>query len=75
MKDNHGKEIHTEKITAESRTYYFDVKENRNGDRYLCITEKRSSGGEYNRHRVMVFEEHLDAFHDAYLKTVKILKL
>ena len=72
MTDDHNKTLHTEKIAAESRTYFFDVKESRDGTRYLCITETRSTGSEHERHRVMVFQEHMEAFHDGYLKAAEL---
>lgn len=72
MTDDHNKTLHTEKIAAESRTYFFDIKESRDGTRYLCITETRSTGSEHERHRVMVFQEHMEAFHDGYLKAAEL---
>ena len=71
MSDDFNKTLHTETIPAESRTYFFDVKESRDGTRYLCITETRSTDSEHEHHRVMVFQEHMEAFHEAYLKAAE----
>ena len=75
MTDTHNKTLHTDKLSAESRTYFFDVKESGDGTRYLCITETRSIGAEHERHRVMVFQEHIESFHEAYLKAAEQFKL
>lgn len=72
MTDDYTKTPHSDKVAAGGRTYFFDVKVTRDGTLYLCITETRSTGGEHERHRVMVFQEHMEAFHDAYLKAAKL---
>lgn len=38
----HGDTIHTTRIRAGKRTYYFDVKADRKGEHYLTITETRT---------------------------------
>jgi hypothetical protein len=59
------KELYSAKLPAGSRTYFFDVKESSDQERYLKITEsKRTSGGEYEHHRVMVFRENALAFNE-----------
>jgi hypothetical protein len=55
-------EIFSEKVVTSRRTYYFDVKETREGAKYLVIGELTQVGSELERHRVMVFEESLDLF-------------
>lgn len=55
------KEIESIKIAAGKRTYFVDVKETREGAKYLKISEsKRLENGEYERHRIMVFEEDIN---------------
>jgi DNA-directed RNA polymerase specialized sigma24 family protein len=56
------KELLSEKVVAGSRTYFFDVKESKDGTRYLVISELRQAGADYERHRVMIFEENAAAF-------------
>jgi hypothetical protein len=56
------KEIFSEKVTAGSRTYFFDVKESDQGARYLVISESRQTGSTAEHYRVVVFEEHLEKF-------------
>lgn len=58
-------ELYSSKLPAGKRTYFFDVKESSDKVRYLKITEsKRTSGGEYEHHRVMVFRENALAFNE-----------
>ena len=70
----HGEELFSAMARAGSRTYFFDVLKAENGARYIKISESRRSKSEerHRRHRVMVFEEHLggfiDAFHEACLQ-------
>ena len=54
------KELYTGKLSAGKRTYYFDVKESREGTKYLVISETES--GSDVHHRIMVFEEWLKPF-------------
>jgi len=63
MQAKDRKEIHTEKIAAGKRMYYFDVKESKDGTRYLVISEAEHGNAEH--HRVMIFEESLKSFTDA----------
>lgn len=46
------------------RTYFFNLKENRNRDLFLTIVEskKTESGEEHERHQVVLFEEDLYLF-------------
>lgn len=67
------KEIFSEKVVTSRRTYYFDVKETREGSKYLVIGELTQVGSELERHRVMVFEESLDSFMDGLDKAVEFI--
>lgn len=58
-------ELFSSKVTAESerRTYFFNVKENRKGDRFMTIVEStKQPNGEFERHELFVYEEDLYAF-------------
>lgn len=68
-------ELFTEKVTAGSRTYFFDVKESKDGTKYVVISESRRTEPDHSHSRVMVFEEHLEAFNAAYEKTVHFLRV
>ena len=63
------RELFTEKVSAGSRTYFFDVKESADGTKYLVISESRHRGGEsYKHNRVMVFQEHIVSFREGLEK-------
>ena len=66
-------EIFSEKLVTSRRTYYFDVKETKDGAKYLVIGELTQVGSELERHRVMVFEESLDALMDGLDKAVEFI--
>ena len=66
-------EIFSEKIVTSRRTYYFDVKETKDGSKYLVIGELTQVGSELERHRVMVFEESLDSFMEGLDKAVDFI--
>lgn len=69
------KELFSEKVSAGSRTYFFDVKESADKVKYLVISESRRARGEsYKHNRVMVFEEHLDPFKKRLNKAIKFMK-
>ncbi|MGH9760557.1 MAG: DUF3276 family protein [Blastocatellia bacterium] len=55
-------EMFSHKVLTSRRTYFFDVKETREGSKYLVIGELTQVGNEHERHRVMVFEESLELF-------------
>lgn len=73
MNNKEKKELFTEKVVAGSRTYFFDVKEAKDGTKYLVISESRQESSHYNHSRVMVFEEHLEAFATGFQKTLQFL--
>jgi hypothetical protein len=66
-------EVFSEKVITSRRTYYFDVKETKDGAKYLVIGELTQVGNETERHRVMVFEESLDSFIDGFDKAVDFI--
>ncbi|MFH1714988.1 MAG: DUF3276 family protein [Elusimicrobiota bacterium] len=68
------KELFTEKLAAGRRLYFFDVKETKDNQKYLVITEKRSTEGKSERTRVMVFQEHFDAFTESLNKVMEFVK-
>jgi hypothetical protein len=55
MKD-HKQEIFSDRVSAGSRTYFFDVKVTREGAKYLTISEVNSRGDHL---QIMVFEDHI----------------
>jgi hypothetical protein len=68
-------EIYTEKAISGKRTYFFNVKENRNGDRFLNIVEsKKSDENTFERFSLIIFEEDLDVFLAGFKKAVQFIK-
>ena len=70
-------ELFSSRANTEKRTYFFNVKENRSGDLFLNIVESRkreSADGAgdrgFERHSLMVYEEDLAAFVDAFEQAV-----
>ncbi len=54
------------KVPAGQRTYFIDVKEAKNGKKYLVFTEsKKNDEGKFDKQRIMVFSDHFKAVYDA----------
>ena len=55
------------RTSSDRRTYFFNVKENRNKDLFLTIVESKKAevGEEFERHQVVVFEEDMASFEKA----------
>jgi hypothetical protein len=66
-------EIFSEKVLGGRRTYFFDVKETKDGSKYLVIGELTQVGDDLERHRVMVFEENLDSFRQGLDKAIEFI--
>ena len=68
-------ELFTEKVRVGKRTYFFDVKENVRGEKYLFITEsKKEEDGNYSRNRILIFNEDIEKFMDGFTKAVDFMK-
>ena len=62
--------IFTSSVKAGKRTYYFDVKETKNGERYITVTERKrryNEDGSYKveKHKIFLYKEDFDKFADA----------
>jgi hypothetical protein len=55
--------MHSERLQCGSKTYFFDIRETKLGDKYLQITESRllKEGGR-RKSDVAIFKEHLEDF-------------
>ena len=57
------------KIPAWQRTYFIYVKESKKGSKYLIFTEsKKNQEGKFDRQRIMIFKDDLQAVVDALKK-------
>ncbi len=75
MEGRQRRTLFNKRVAAGKRHYFFDVKENQRGERYLVITESQpTSGGAYSRQRVMIYQEHLDAFLNGLRDAVKAMR-
>jgi hypothetical protein len=66
-------ELFSQQVEAGNRTYFLDLKQTREGLRYLVIGEARVFGSGQEISRVMVMEENLADFHDAVGKALEYL--
>lgn len=76
-----GKElIFSESIKAGKRVYYFDVKQSRNGDNYITITEsKKTNEGTpdnprvvFEKHKLFLYKEDYEKFVGALNKVISV---
>ncbi|MCR5315824.1 MAG: PUR family DNA/RNA-binding protein [Bacteroidaceae bacterium] len=81
MMTNADKElVFSESVKAGKRIYYFDVKQSRNGDKYVAITESKKivSGPEgnpqisYEKHKVFLYKEDFEKFTNALNKAIDV---
>lgn len=67
-------EVFSTRANSDKRTYFFNVKENRNGDLFLNIVESKKHGEEgFERHSVMVFEEDIEEFVESFQKAADFI--
>ena len=67
-------ELFSSRAVSGRRTYFFNVKENRNGDMFLNIVESKKNGEqEFERHSIIVFREDLDGFVEGFEKAVSFV--
>ncbi|MBQ0104324.1 MAG: DUF3276 family protein [Prevotellaceae bacterium] len=70
----------SEAVKAGKRIYYFDVKQSRNGEKYVAITEsKRIADGPadnprftYEKHKLFLYKEDYEKFADALNKVIRV---
>lgn len=69
-------EIFSTQFSNDRRSYFFNVKENRNGDIYMTLVEskKSESGQGYDRHQVVVFEDDFERFTREMNKAIEFVK-
>ena len=74
--------IYSEGVKAGKRIYYFDVKQSRNGDKYIAITEsKKINEGTpedphftFQKHKLFLYKEDYEKFVDALNRTLGVAK-
>jgi hypothetical protein len=75
MEQRKDDSLFSKRVKAGRRIYFIDIKKNKKGDLYLSISEKRKEkDGSVKRTRVIVFEEDVMKFEDAFNEVVIDLK-
>lgn len=74
-----NQEIHTQKVRAGKRTYFFDVKSTRNDEYYLTITESKKRYGEngkfsFEKHKIFLYKEDFNKFADCLEDVISYIR-
>ena len=72
--------VFSESVKAGKRIYYFDVKQSRNGEKYISITESKKIFDDgsnfqqvhFEKHKIFLYKEDYEKFMNALSKVVKI---
>lgn len=68
------KELFSQKVRAGIRTYFFDVKQTKEKSLYLVISESKAVGANHEHHRMMIFEEYIEAFNAGFDETIDFIR-
>ena len=64
--------LYSKSVKGGSKTYFFDVRQTKNADKYLTITESRIEGeGKRTRNTIAVFPDHMREFTSALQEASK----
>lgn len=74
--------VFSENVRAGKRIYYFDVKQTRNGDRYISITESKkvvdgpveNPRTAFEKHKLFLYKEDYEKFLSAFLKVLDVAR-
>lgn len=76
--DNFGESIFSKMIKAGHRTYFLDVKETRNKDYFMTITELRKkttdNGVENERNKIFLYQEDFEKFAKGFNDALDFVK-
>ena len=72
------KEIFSQSVRAGKRTYFFDVKETRNGEYYLTLTESKKQFPEgkkpyFEKHKIFLYKEDFQKFYNAFKDAIEYI--
>ena len=73
------KDIFSQAVRAGKRTYFFDVKETRNGEYYLTLTESKKQFPEdkkpyFEKHKIFLYKEDFSKFIDAFKTSIDFIE-
>jgi len=71
-------EIYSNSIRAGKRTYFFDVRQTRNGEMFLTITEskkimKEEGNFHYEKHKIFLYKEDFEKFTDGLNEALEFI--
>jgi hypothetical protein len=66
--------IYSEQLKTKGKTYFFDVRAAKNGNKYISITETWIKDGQNHRGNVTVFQNNLQEFSNALSQTLEHVK-
>ena len=69
--------VYTTKVRAgKRRTYFFDVRKTKGEDYYITLTEstKRFNGQGYDRHKIFLYKEDFNRFHNGLSEVINHVK-
>lgn len=78
--DFEREEILSRSLKAGKRTYFFDVKQTRNNDKYLVITESKKLFNDndgsftYEKHKIFLYKEDYEKFADLLNAMITYMK-
>lgn len=67
-------ELFTTQVNLDNRSYFFNVKENRNGDVFLQIVESKIKDGEDDRRAIVVFADDMQKFFGGMDESLKFIE-
>lgn len=68
-------ELFTTQVYLDNRTYFFNIKENRNGDVFLQVVEsKNKDGADFDRHQISIFVEDMQQFFQGLDKSLTFIE-
>ncbi len=79
-KNKERDEVFSQSVKAGKRTYFFDVKETKNGERYLTVTESKKCFDEakgnffYEKHKIFLYNEDMDKFVNGLQAAIHFIK-
>ncbi len=76
---NNQNELFSNAVRAGRRTYFFDVKETKNHDYYLTITESKkvyneSGDASFEKHKIFLYKEDFDKFLDSLNNSIEFIR-
>lgn len=67
-------ELFSARFGSEGRTYFFNVKQNRNGDVFLSIVESKQGEGEtFDRRSIVIFADQMEGFLKTFQNALKYI--